>query len=88
MLIKLGYEIIDQETISGKDCDIWKQGKHKIWVWNGLTLKSEMGKNIETAASIRIDVDVPIKNFEVPEGFQFDVIGTDEIFPEYSEEYI
>ena len=88
MLVKLGYEIIGQEKISGKECDIWKQGKHRLWVWNGLTLKSEHGKNIETATSIKIDVDVPSENFEIPEGFELEEFGTEEIFPEYSEEYI
>ncbi len=87
MLIKLGYEIIGQDKISGKDCDIWKQGRHKIWVWNGLTLKSEMGKNIETATSIKIDVDVPNEIFEVPEGFELEEFGTEDLFPEYSEEH-
>ncbi len=88
MLIKLGYEIIGQEKISGKECDIWKQGKHRLWVWNGLTLKSEQGKNKEIATRIKIDVDVPTKNFEVPEGFEMEEFGTEEIFPEYSDEYI
>jgi len=88
MLIKLGYEIIGQEKISGKECDIWKQGKHKIWVWNGLTLKSEHGKNIEMATSIKIDVDVPVAMFEVPEGFDLHEVGTRDMFPEYSDEYI
>ncbi|NQU35857.1 MAG: hypothetical protein HQ521_21725 [Bacteroidetes bacterium] len=85
MLIKLGYEIVGEGTISGKDCDIWKQGRHKIWVWNGLTLKSEMGKNIETATSIKIDVDVPSHIFEVPEGFELEEFGTEEMFPKLSD---
>ncbi len=85
MLIKLGYEIVDQETISGKKCDIWKQGRHKIWVWNGLTLKSELGKNIETATSIKIDKDVPSEVFNVPEGFELEEIGTEDMFPQLSD---
>ncbi len=88
MLIKLGYEIVGQEKISGKECDIWKQGKHRLWVWNGLTLKSEQGKNKEIATSIKIDVDVPKNNFEVPEGFKLEEFGIDDMFPEYSDEYI
>lgn len=85
MLIKLGYEIIGQETISGKECDIWKQGRHRIWVWNGLTLKSEMGKDIETATSIKIDQDIPMEIFEAPEGFEYQEINSSDMFPDLSE---
>jgi len=88
MLIKLGYEIVGKEKISGKECDIWKQGKHRLWVWNGLTLKSEHGKNIEKATSVKIDVEVPVDVFAVPEGFELEEFGTDDIFPSYSDEYI
>lgn len=84
-LINMGYEIIGTESISGKKCDIWKQGKHKIWVWDGLTLKSEQGKNIETAVNIEIDVKTPNIMFEVPEGFEYEVIETADMFPDISE---
>ncbi len=85
MLIKMGYEIIGQETISGKKCDIWKQGKQRIWVWNGLTLKSEIGKNTETATKIQVDINVPESVFEVPADFEYEVIGARDMFPELSE---
>lgn len=84
-LIKLGYEIIGQETISGKECDIWKQGRQKIWVWNGLTLKSEIGKDIETATNIEIDVTIPNKFFDIPEGFELEIIDSGDMFPDLSE---
>jgi hypothetical protein len=83
MLIKLGYDVIGQESIAGKKCDIWKQGKHMIWVWKGLTLKSEIGKNVETATSVKIDIDVPKDVFEIPEGFELESIGTDDLFPDF-----
>jgi len=82
MLIHMGYEIIGQETISGKECDIWKQGKSKIWVWNGLTLKSQVGKEVETATSISIDVPVSEEHFEVPKGFDCEVIEASDMFPD------
>lgn len=85
MLIHMGYEIIGQETISGKDCDIWKQGKSKIWVWNGLTLKSQVGKNVETATSIKIDVPVSGEIFEAPKDFEYEVIEASDMFPDLDE---
>lgn len=85
ILIKMGYEIIGTESISGKKCDIWKQGKHKIWVWDGLTLKSEQGKNIETAVNIKIDVETPNEMFEVPEDFEYEIIEAADMFPDISE---
>jgi hypothetical protein len=85
MLVNLGYEKIDKESIAGKKCDIWKQGRHKIWVWDGLTLKSEHGKNIETATKIEIDVDVDEEIFNAPEGFDLQIIGASDMFPDLSE---
>lgn len=85
MLIHLGYEIIGQETISGKTCDIWKNGKNKIWVWNGLTLKSQVGKDVETATHIEIDVSVPVEVFEVPKEFEYEVIEASDMFPDPDE---
>ncbi len=85
MLIKMGYEVIGQETISGKECDIWKNGKNKIWVWNGLTLKSQIGKDVETATQIEIDVSIPVEVFEVPKGFEYEVIEASDMFPDPNE---
>jgi len=82
MLIHMGYEIIGQETISGRECDIWKQGKSKIWVWKGLTLKSQVGKDVEIATSVKIDEGVDPKMFEVPEGYEVQVIGAADMFPD------
>ncbi len=82
MLIHMGYEIIGQETISGKECDIWKQGKSKIWVWNGLTLKSQVGKDREIATSVKINEGVDYEMFEVPEGYELEVIKAADMFPD------
>ena len=86
ILIKLGFEKTGKETIMGKKCDVWKNGKHKLWVWNGLTLKSVDGKDVETATDIQIDTKVPQDKFEVPEGFEYEIIGAEDLFPEIDEE--
>jgi len=86
LLIKLGFEKTGNETIIGKECDVWKNGKHRIWIWDGLTLKSADGKDIETATDIKIDTKIPQDKFEVPEGFEYEEIGTEDLFPEISEE--
>ena len=85
MLTKLGYEVVGNEVVAGKECEIWKQGRSRLWVWNGLTLKSEMGKDIETATDVKIDVNLPADIFEVPEGFEYEVIGAEDMFPDLSD---
>ncbi|MCF6341450.1 MAG: hypothetical protein L3J31_01420 [Bacteroidales bacterium] len=86
LLIKLGFEKTGKETIMDRECDVWKNGKHKLWVWNGLTLKSVDGKDVETATDIKIDADVPQDKFEVPEGFAYEIIGAEDLFPEIDED--
>ena len=92
MLVNMGYKIIGNETIQGKDCAIWKKGGQKLWIWKGITLKSEdkIGgkKTIETAVDVKTDVDVADKYFEVPEGFELQVVGAKDMFPEVTDEDI
>ena len=88
IIIKMGYEIVGKETILGKECNIWKQGRNKIWIWDGITLKAEYGKNIETATNIEIDVDVPMDKFEIPEGFEVEVVDLKEALPQITDEEI
>ena len=92
MLIKMGYKVVGNETIEGKNCAVWKKGKQKLWLWKGITLKSEdkVGgkKTIETAVDIKTDVNVPAKYFEVPEGFEFQVVGAEDMFPQVTDEDI
>jgi hypothetical protein len=86
ILLKLGFEKIGAETIIGKECDVWEQGRSKIWVWDGLTMKSVNGKDIETATRIQVDTSIPQEMFEVPEGFEYEIIEAGDLFPELSEE--
>ena len=92
MLVNMGYKIVGNETIEGKDCAIWKKGSQKLWLWKGITLKSEdrIGgkKTIETAVDIKTDVDVDDKYFEVPEGFELQVVGAKDLMPEVTDEDI
>ena len=87
-LIKLGYEKVGKETISGKECDVWKSGGDKIWAWKGLALKSKHGKNIETATSIKIDKTIPMEKFEIPAGYEVEVIDIKDALPQFSDEEI
>lgn len=88
IFIKMGYEIVGTETILDKECNIWKQGKHRIWIWDGITLKSEHGKTIEMATSILVDADVPQDKFDIPEGFEVEVIDVMEALPQITEQEI
>jgi hypothetical protein len=81
-----GFRKTGQETILGKECDVWQHGKMKIWVWDGLTLKSVYGKDVETATDVQIDKNVPQDVFEVPEGFEYEEITAEDMFPEVSED--
>ncbi len=81
-----GFKKTGQETILGRECDLWQHGKMKIWVWDGLTLKSVYGKDVETATDVQIDKEVPQDVFEVPEGFEYEEINAGDMFPEISED--
>ncbi|MCD6180683.1 MAG: hypothetical protein J7K39_12340 [Bacteroidales bacterium] len=85
ILVKMGFEKKGQEKIAGKTCDIWKHGTHRIWVWNGLTLKSVAGNTKETATSIKVDTKVSSDMFEVPKGFALETHDASELFPDFDE---
>lgn len=85
VLLKMGFEKKGQEKVAGKNCDIWKHGTHRIWVWNGLTLKSVAGNTKETATSIKVDTRVPQAMFEVPQGFALETHDASELFPDFDE---
>ena len=44
MLVQMGGKIIGKGKVLGKECDIWeiKNMGTKIWVWNWITLKTEI----------------------------------------------
>ena len=76
----MGFEKKGTETISGKLCEIWSGlgGSTKIWLWKGLTLKSEINmfgtKTIFTATNIKIDGVVPADKFAIPSDIKFEVV--------------
>lgn len=69
----MGGKIIGQEEILGKQCDIWeiKSAGSKSWVWNWVTLKTEvnfMGNSITiTAVRFEEDASIPASTFEIPD---------------------
>ncbi|NOY49372.1 MAG: hypothetical protein GXO88_02210 [Chlorobi bacterium] len=85
ILEHMGYEMIGHETIMKKDCEIWKQGSHRMWIWNGLALKIKNGRNIELATKLTVDEAVPGDVFEVPEGFEFTAVDAKSMFPDLSD---
>jgi len=92
MLIKMGYKVVGNETIQGKNCAVWQHGKQKLWLWKGITLKSveKVGgkKTIETAVDVQTNVEVPASAFEVPEGFELEVVGAEDMLPQVTDEDI
>lgn len=65
----LGFEKIGTEVLLGKKCDIYK-GLGKIWVWNGLNLKTEVNvlgtKSSIAATSIKTNLKLNSSIFELP----------------------
>jgi len=78
----LGFEKKGTETINGKVCEIWKGlgGSSTIWLWNSLTLKSEVKmlgtKTIWTATTIKIDGSISADKFAIPSDIKFESIGS------------
>jgi hypothetical protein len=76
MMVKMGGKKIGNETIDGRDCDIWELKKmmSKIWVWQTIPIKTEinmMGMNItQTATSVETDIPVMPSMFQIPAGIQ------------------
>lgn len=70
---------VGTEEILEKNCTIYElfleeqDVKIKIWIWEGITLKSVSTvrgiKVTMTAKKLRVNVDIPHENFDVPKGF-------------------
>lgn len=85
MLKEMGGEKIGSEDVIGKPCEIWeiKQMGTKIWIWNGITLRTEtdmMGmKIVKVATSIQTNVSIPSDKIDVPTDVEFNVIDLENI---------
>ncbi len=86
ILIKTGFEKKGKETIIGKECSLWVNGKDKLWIWKGLALKTETRSGSETATSVKIDVAVSDSKFQVPDDIELESVNTDEMFPDITAE--
>jgi len=86
ILIKTGYEKMGKESIIGKECNLWVNGKSSLWIWNGLVLKMKERSYSETATSVEIDVPVPEDKFRVPDDIEFERVNSDELFPDITAE--
>jgi len=71
----LGYKNTNKtEKIIGKDCEVWEGKTGKLWLWQGLTLKSVttvLGMTI-TEKAIKIDTTTPVKmsKFTIPKNLK------------------
>ena len=76
MMEKMGGKKIGEETINGKECEIWEIKKlmSKVWVWKSLPIKTEiniMEINItQIATSVETDIDIPSDIFGLPKGIK------------------
>lgn len=69
-----GAKVIGEELILDKMCQIWKTTNEKLWLWNGIVLKSkskQTGKKIvKEAIKIETNIIIDEKMFSVPEGIK------------------
>jgi len=74
MLKQMGGKKVGEEKIMGKNCEIWEvEGMGtKVWIWNGLSLKTEtnmMGMIVnQIVTKIETNISIPNEKFEVPQG--------------------
>jgi len=78
----LGFEKIGEEKILGRMCDIWEGMGSKIWIWQNLTLKTEvnlMGQWIIEATKIDLNAKVSKDRFKVPGGIEIRDLGRTDV---------
>jgi hypothetical protein len=92
MILKMGAEKVGSENFLGKNCDVYeiKKSNTKLWVWNWITLKSEVKSrafDISTVATkIETDVPIPSSKFAVPEKIVLNEVDLDNLENEMREE--
>lgn len=76
MMTRMGAVKVGTETLLGKPCDIWEiqQMNSKTWVWQGITLKTEVRMGGQTvlieATEVQDNIDVPEERFTIPADVQ------------------
>lgn len=81
MMKNMGGKKIGNETVNGKDCEVWdvKKIMSKVWVWKSIPIKSEinmMGMNItQVATSVEVNINVPVDKFKIPENAEINDMG-------------
>ncbi len=69
MIEAMGFEKTGIDMMLGKNCDVYK-GMGKIWVWKGLSLKTEVSmmgvRSVITATNVKTNINVPKSLFELP----------------------
>lgn len=78
---KMGGKKVSNETIKGKDCEVWEVPKMggKIWVWQSIGIRTEvnmMGVSIiQEMESLETDISVSPDLFKLPEGIEIKDMG-------------
>jgi len=65
----LGFKKTGEGVVLGKQCDIWEGMSSKIWIWQNLSLKSEInifGKTVIEAKKVEVGGSVDKSKFEIP----------------------
>lgn len=73
-----GYEKQSDETIAGKQCEVYKHSKNRVtyWLWKGIDLKitnyslSETTGYTREAKAVQENITIPPALFEIPEGYK------------------
>ncbi len=92
LLLKMGAEKIGTDNFLGKDCDVYeiKKSNTKLWVWQWITLKSEVKSrafDISTVAKkIETDISIPSAKFEMPGKIILNEVDLDNLENEMREE--
>ena len=77
-LKNIGAKLIGEELILDKTCQIWKTHSEKIWLWNGIVLKThskQTGKKIiKETIKMETNINIDDKIFTIPEGIKLKVL--------------
>ncbi len=93
ILSSLGGEVIGEETILNKRCEISSLLGTKVWVYKGVSLKVEskiLGiKNFEKATLFKEKITIPSSLFDLPKGFEMQDLSeqTENLFANPGELY-